>query len=88
MQAYTELVVTAVGILTTDRYIREILEPHVVPFALFIDKEFIFFKNAKMMRTPSSPNLNPIKYLWYQTGRQIRALQPPPNTLNISIIAL
>jgi hypothetical protein len=41
MEAPTELVVVNGGAMTADRYIRDILEPHVVPFAPFIGNDFM-----------------------------------------------
>jgi hypothetical protein len=41
MEARTELVVVNGGAMTANRYIREILEPHVVPFAPFIGNDSI-----------------------------------------------
>jgi hypothetical protein len=41
MEARTELVVVNGGAMTANRYIRDILEPHVVPFAPFIGNDSI-----------------------------------------------
>lgn len=43
--ARTELVVVDGGNLTANRYIRDILEEHVVPFAPFIGNEFILMQD-------------------------------------------
>ena len=40
-EARTNLVIMNGGGMTADRYIREVLEPHVVPFAPFIGDDFI-----------------------------------------------
>jgi hypothetical protein len=40
-EARTELVVVNEGAMTANRYTRDILEPHVVPFAAFIGKDSI-----------------------------------------------
>lgn len=40
--ARTDLVVVTGGRMTADRYIRDILEPHVVPYAPFIGEEMLF----------------------------------------------
>jgi hypothetical protein len=46
--ACTELVVVINGRLNADRYIISILEPHVVPYAPYIGKIFLFMHdNAK-----------------------------------------
>jgi hypothetical protein len=41
MEARTELVVVNGGAMTANRYIRDILEPHVVPFAPLIGNDSI-----------------------------------------------
>jgi hypothetical protein len=41
MEARIELVVVNGGAMTADRYIRNILEPHVVPFDPFIGNDFM-----------------------------------------------
>lgn len=41
MGARTELVVIEGGSLTAQRYVTDILEPHVMPFAPFIEENFI-----------------------------------------------
>ncbi|KAH0817249.1 hypothetical protein GEV33_005542 [Tenebrio molitor] len=41
MEARTELVVVNGGAMTANRYIRDILEPHVLPFATFIGNDSI-----------------------------------------------
>jgi hypothetical protein len=41
MEARIELVVVNGGAMTADRYIRDILEPHVVPFDPFIGNDFM-----------------------------------------------
>lgn len=42
LEARTELVIIQGGRLTADRYITDILEPHVIPYAPFIGQEFLF----------------------------------------------
>lgn len=51
LQAHTELVIIDGGSLTSDRYITEILEPHVVPFAPFIGEQFIFMQDNARSHT-------------------------------------
>lgn len=41
----TELVVVNQGRMTADRYIRDILEPHVIPYGPFIGDNFIFMQD-------------------------------------------
>jgi hypothetical protein len=45
MEARTELVVVNGGAMTANRYTRDILEPHVVPFALFIGNDSILMRD-------------------------------------------
>jgi hypothetical protein len=46
MEARTELVVVNGGTMTANRYIRDILEPHVVPFAPFIGNDSILMHDT------------------------------------------
>lgn len=41
LEARTELVLIQGGRLTADRYITDILEPHVIPYAPFVGQEFL-----------------------------------------------
>lgn len=45
LKARTALVTVKVGSMTTDRYIRECLEEHVVPFAPFIGPNFVLMQD-------------------------------------------
>jgi hypothetical protein len=41
-EAHTDLMLVENGSLNAHRYIREILEPHVVPYGPFIGEDFVF----------------------------------------------
>ena len=50
MEARTELVLVNGGTITADWYIRDILAPHVIPFAQFIEK------NCMLMQDNARPH--------------------------------
>ena len=41
MEARTDLVIVGGGAMTANRYVRDVLVPHVTPFAPFIGNEFM-----------------------------------------------
>jgi hypothetical protein len=59
MEARTELVVVNGGAMTANKYIRDILEPHVVPFAPFIGNDSILMHDNARPHIPQIVN----KYL-------------------------
>lgn len=54
--ARTELVLIENGSLTAHRYVTEVLEPHVMPFAPFIGQNFIFMHDNARPHTASIVN--------------------------------
>jgi hypothetical protein len=94
MEARTELVVVNGGAMTANRYTRDILEPHVVPFALFIGNDSILMRdNARphiaqivneyldTVEKKKSPDLNPIEHVWVMVGRRVKVRTPAPADL-------
>ena len=88
------------GNLIAQRYINDILQPHLVPFAnqrhglvfqhdnapthrVNVTLNFLNQNNLQFMnRWPAlSPDLNPIEQLWNRFGRDVKALHPPPRTV-------
>ena len=81
------------GILTTHSYIKQVLRPVVLPFLqhqprlLFhqdnarphtarVVQQFFTANNVNVLQC--SPDLSPIKHLWYHIGQRIRRRPNPP----------
>ena len=56
LRGHTELVLLDGGFLTADRYIRDILEQHGVPYAPFIGNDFL------LMHDNARPHVAGISY--------------------------
>jgi hypothetical protein len=89
----TELVVIREGSMTARRYIDNVLEPHVVPFAENMGPEFIRQQdnthNIDIMNSPpSSPNLNAIEHIWDTLGQHLKERQLLRNLEHVEEILL
>ncbi|GFU20079.1 transposable element Tcb1 transposase [Trichonephila clavipes] len=82
----TRLHMVANGTMTGQRYIEEILLPHVRLFrgADCLDSEGI----QRLVWPARSPDLNPIENVWDALGRQVAGRNYPPTNKNTLIRAL
>ncbi|GFT98993.1 transposable element Tc1 transposase [Trichonephila clavipes] len=80
----TRLHVVANGIMTGQRYIDEVLLPHVRLFRGAVDSEGI----QRLVWPARSPDLNPIENVWDALGRQVAGRNYPPTNKNTLIRAL
>ena len=85
--------VTIQGNLTDDQYIRDVLQPVVVPHfdnhplatrphrskaaTAYLQSEAVTSVPCPAM----SPDLNPIEHIWDMLGRRIKAREPPVQTI-------
>ncbi|GFW33193.1 transposable element Tc3 transposase [Trichonephila clavipes] len=92
----TRLHVVTNGTMTGQRYIDEVLLPHVHLFRGAVSDKFVFMDdNATCHRTLAvqdclrlSPDLNPIENVWDALGRQVAGRNYPPTNKNTLIRAL
>ncbi|GFW50558.1 transposable element Tcb2 transposase [Trichonephila clavipes] len=83
----TRLHVVANGTMTGQRYIDEVLLPHVhlsVVLSDCLDSEGI----QRLVWPARSPDLNPIENVWDALGRQVAGRNYPPTNKNTLIRAL
>ncbi|GFW50733.1 transposable element Tc1 transposase [Trichonephila clavipes] len=81
----TCLHVVANGTMTGQRYIDEVLLPHVRLFPwIGLDSEGI----PRLVWSARSPDLNPIENVWDALGRQVAGRNYPPTNKNTLIRAL
>ncbi|GFY22580.1 transposable element Tcb1 transposase [Trichonephila clavipes] len=80
----TCLHVVANGTMTGQRYIDEVLLPHVRLFRGAVDSEGI----QRLVWPVRSPDLNPIENVWNALGRQVAGRNYPPTNKNTLIRAL
>ncbi|GFX95907.1 DDE_3 domain-containing protein [Trichonephila clavipes] len=80
----TRLHVVANGTMTGQRYIDEVLLPHVHLFRGAVDSEGI----QRLLWPARSPDLNPIENEWDALGRQVAGRNYPPTHKNTLIRAL
>ncbi|GFW80402.1 transposable element Tcb2 transposase [Trichonephila clavipes] len=80
----TRLHVVANGTITGQRYIDEVLLPHVRLFRGAVDSEGI----QRLVWPARSPDLNPIENVWDALGRQVAGRNYPPTNKNTLIHAL
>ncbi|GFV05249.1 transposable element Tcb1 transposase [Trichonephila clavipes] len=80
----TRLHVVANGTMTGQRYIDEVLLPHVRLFRGAVDSEGI----QRLVWPARSPDLNPIENVWDALGRQVAGRNYPPTNKNTLIRAL
>ncbi|GFX85804.1 transposable element Tcb2 transposase [Trichonephila clavipes] len=107
INGHARLHVIANGTMTGQRYIDEVLLPHVRLFRGSVGDKLVFIDdNATCYRTLAvqdcldsegiqrlvwparSPDLNPIKNVWYALGRQVAGQNYPPTNKNTLIRAL
>jgi hypothetical protein len=84
LAACTALVTLRRGSINADRYIRECLKEHVVPFAAIVHdnarphiaqimRQYLHDVGIQLLRRPPmSPDLNPIEHRWDNLGRSMR----------------
>ncbi|GFT78584.1 transposable element Tcb2 transposase [Trichonephila clavipes] len=84
INGHTHLHVVANGTLTGQRYIDEVLLPHVRLFRGAVDSEGI----QRLVWPARSPDLNPIENVWDALGRQVAGRNYPPTNKNTLIRAL
>ncbi|CAH2220332.1 jg1316 [Pararge aegeria aegeria] len=98
--ARTDLVVLDRGILTADRYIREVLEENVVPFAPYIGDDFVCMQDNAGPHTArvtqaflNDMNITvmewPIEHVWDLLKRKVKSRIPAPanvGELRISVL--
>ncbi|GFV21267.1 transposable element Tcb2 transposase [Trichonephila clavipes] len=94
----TRLHVVANGTMTSQRYIVEVILPHVRLFRGAVGDKFVFMDdNATCHQTlavqrfvwPARfPDLNPIENVWEALGRQVAGRNYPPTNKNTLICAL
>ncbi|GFY24674.1 transposable element Tcb2 transposase [Trichonephila clavipes] len=77
----TRLHVVANGTMTGQRYIDEVLLPHVRPFRGAVGDKFVFMDD-------NATYLNPIENVWDALGRQVSGRNYPPTNKNTLIRAL
>ncbi|GFT32822.1 transposable element Tcb1 transposase [Trichonephila clavipes] len=77
----TRLHVVSNGTMTGQRYIDEVLLPHVRLFRGAVDDKFVFIDD-------NVTYLNPIENVWDALGRQVAGRNYPPTTKNTLIRAL
>ncbi|GFU80045.1 RNase H domain-containing protein [Trichonephila clavipes] len=80
----TRLHVVANGTMTVQRYIDEVLLPHVHLFRGAVDSEGV----QRLLWPARSPDLNPIENVWDALGRQVAGRNYPPTNKNTLIRAL
>ncbi|GFW32969.1 transposable element Tcb2 transposase [Trichonephila clavipes] len=80
----THVHVVANGTMTGQRYIDEVLLPHVRLFRGAVDSEGI----QRLVWPARSPDLNPIENVWDSLGRQVAGRNYPPTNKNTLIRAL
>ncbi|GFV74438.1 transposable element Tcb2 transposase [Trichonephila clavipes] len=80
----TRLHVVANGTMMGQRYIDEVLLPHVRLFRGAVDSEGI----QRLVWPARSPDLKPIENVWDALGRQVAGRNYPPTNKNILIRAL
>ncbi|GFV30760.1 DDE_3 domain-containing protein [Trichonephila clavipes] len=80
----TCLHVVANETITGQRYIEEVLLPHVRLFRGAVDSEGI----QRLVWPARSPDLNPIENVWDNLGRQVAGRNYPPTNKNTLIRAL
>ncbi|GFW41832.1 transposable element Tcb1 transposase [Trichonephila clavipes] len=80
----TRLHVVANGTMTGQRYIDEVLLPHVRLFRGAVDSEGI----QRLVWPARSLDLNPIENVWDALGRQVAGRNYPPTNKNTLIRAL
>ncbi|GFW84417.1 transposable element Tcb1 transposase [Trichonephila clavipes] len=80
----TRLHVVANGTMTGQRYIDEVLLPHVRLFRGAVDSESI----QRLVWPARSPDLNPIENVWDALGRQVAGRNYPPTNKNTLFRAL
>ncbi|GFT53176.1 transposable element Tcb2 transposase [Trichonephila clavipes] len=82
----TRLHVVANGTLTGQRYIDEVLLPHI---RLFHGADCLDIEGIQRLVWPArSPDLNPIENVWDALGRQVAGRNYPPTNKNTLIRAL
>ncbi|GFV22488.1 transposable element Tcb2 transposase, partial [Trichonephila clavipes] len=77
----TRLHVVANGTVTGQRYIDEVLLPHVRLFRVAVGDKFVFMDD-------NATYLNPIENVWDALGRQVAGRNYPPTNKNTLIRAL
>ncbi|GFW20976.1 transposable element Tc1 transposase [Trichonephila clavipes] len=77
----TRLHVVANGTMTGQRYIDEVLLPHVRLFRGAVGDKFVFMDD-------NATYLNPIENVWNALGRQVAVRNCPPTNKNTLIRAL
>ena len=77
-QLKTDLHIIDNGTLTALRYINEILDVYVRPYAGAVGENFILMDDSARANRARSPDLNPIEHAWdmLQTAVSSRPVQP------------
>ncbi|GFX06191.1 transposable element Tcb1 transposase [Trichonephila clavipes] len=82
----TRLHVVANGTMTGQRYIDEVLLPHI---RLFLGADCLDSEGIQRLVWPArAPDLNPIENVWHALGRQVAGRNYPPTNMNTLIRAL
>ncbi|GFW67523.1 transposable element Tcb1 transposase [Trichonephila clavipes] len=81
INGHTRLHVVANGTMTGQRYIDEVLPPHVRLFRGTVSDKFVFMDD-------NATYLNPIENVWDALGRQVAGRNYPPTNKNTLIRAL
>ncbi|GFY21803.1 transposable element Tc1 transposase [Trichonephila clavipes] len=89
----TRLHVVENGTMTGQRYIDEVLLPHVRLFRGAVGDKFVFIDDnttchQRLVWPARSPGLNPIENVWDALGRQVAGRNYPPTNKNTLIRAL
>ncbi|GFV55506.1 transposable element Tcb2 transposase [Trichonephila clavipes] len=84
INGHTCLHVAANGTMTGQRYMDEVLLPHVRLFRGAVDSDGI----QRLVWPARSPDLNPIENVWDALGRQVAGGNYPPTNKNTLIRAL